>query len=262
MSDIYTLPPAPHGTAEQQLMALNDYLVRLSRQLNKAGTEAASGNVMVTDSNRTATIKTQAAEKKKTEDLPSREQVTRLQDLILKTASTVDADIEIIRKTMKSDYVAQSDFGTYKQQVSTEFTETAEAVTTVSEKVTEVDAKAAYGISLVEEIRASIVQGFLTYNEVEYYGIAIGQNVKTTETTITREGKVYNQLSTEAQSVGIYTSSGWHFFINGILVGSFDSVKGMLAVPQITVDTDIFMGRWQVSSAGTWGVRFIGGNNG
>ena len=83
---IYELPPAPQGSAEEQLRALRDYLVRLSRELTRGGgsgsvpSAASSGGAAGGDGRRAETLKA----------------------LIIKNANAADAAISALGERIES----------------------------------------------------------------------------------------------------------------------------------------------------------------
>ena len=84
-------------------------------------------------------------------------------------------------------------------------------------------------------------------------------NLSLTGQTVTENGLVYWELS-PGQTLGIYTASGWQFWINGSKRGWFDSRDSQLHVSELSAESGIRLGAdWLMSAAGGFGLRYIGG---
>lgn len=71
------------------------------------------------------------------------------------------------------------------------------------------------------------------------------------------EGIAFYELRRE-QTMGIYASTGWQFWIGGKKRGWFDSADGELHVIQETIENSLTQGQWQVTAADGWGVMYVG----
>ena len=98
---MYELPPQMTGTAEQQLVALRDYLVRLARDLDRAG----NSEVAITDIVTKATDKVQQNAAQAVQS-----QAQNLKALIVKNANEITAYADSIVTDLHSNYVAISDY--------------------------------------------------------------------------------------------------------------------------------------------------------
>ena len=86
-------------------------------------------------------------------------------------------------------------------------------------------------------------------------GIAISQRLSFTGASSSHEGETYYELS-PGQTLGMYTSTGWQFWINGARRGWFDSVDSTLHVAALQVEQTLRLGAsWVVSTSGGFGIR-------
>lgn len=106
-----------------------------------------------------------------------------LKSLIIKSADTVEREMDELREEMHGTYLAVSEFGTYQEQIDREIQETAEGTfnrwiqsTEMTNLVNAVTALNTY----VTESEAYITSGLLYYDDynLPVYGIAIGDNLK------------------------------------------------------------------------------------
>ncbi|MBR2583265.1 MAG: phage holin family protein [Oscillospiraceae bacterium] len=94
-----------------------------------------------------------------------------------------------------------------------------------------------------------------------YHG-AVGGEIGGKYYTQTVGGVTYYEL-TPGQTLGLYTSSGWQFWINGVRRGWFSSQDSMLHVSNIVAEEKLRAGPdWEISASGGFGLRYIGGCRG
>ncbi len=285
--EIYTLPPILQGTAEQQLRQLRDYLVRIARQQPGEGQEQAVAQAV-----NKAVAAVSGKESRSLEE--ARQRAATLRDLIVKTANEVYDSIDKISTYLNYDYRAESEFGSYLEQIHTSIEQTAkntvenyqymelvegqETYYSIQELIdkhareelggdlSDLDARTAAIEAYQTEISGEIRRGFIDnprYGEEgqpQYlFGIAIGEKVSFTGETETDEGIVYQKLDGD-QTMGFYTSTGWQYWSGGTLIGWFDSQKKNLHTPELVVDGSLGFGDdWLITTAGGWGLRYIGG---
>ena len=107
------------------------------------------------------------------------------------------------------------------------------------------------------QIRRGVIEDPETH-EV-HLGIAISEQLSFTGQTQTEGGLTYYELA-PGQTLGLYTSTGWQFWINGVRRGWFSSEDSMLHVSNIVVENRLQLGSdWEIVSAGGFGLRYIGG---
>jgi hypothetical protein len=110
-------------------------------------------------------------------------------------------------------------------------------------------------------IRGEIRRGLITDPESgeTAMGIAISEELSFTGVEHTEAGLTYYEL-TPGQTLGLYTATGWQFWINGSKRGWFDSRDGMLHVANLAVETSLMLGGgWLITASGGFGIRYMGG---
>lgn len=113
-------------------------------------------------------------------------------------------------------------------------------------------------------LRGQIRRGLITDPETgeTAFGIAISENLSFTGAEQTENGLTYYELS-PGQTLGLYTATGWQFWINGSKKGWFDSADGMLHAGNLQVEQLLQLGAdWVLSTAGGFGLRYLGGPGG
>ena len=89
-------------------------------------------------------------------------------------------------------------------------------------------------------------------------GIAIAENLQFTGQVHEEDGLKYYELS-PGQTLGLYTATGWQFWVNGSKRGGFDSRDGRLHVISEVVEDGLQLGPdWAVSTAGGFGIKYLG----
>lgn len=165
------LPNINASTEKEQLIQVKSYLHQLVQELNWALSTIESGA---------------STEMKKTETsgAVTKQELTtsfnNLKALIIKSSETVMAYSQAAEERYESLYVAQSDFGTYKEQASQEIQKNATAVENFYENMqkilTDIDT---LEHSLIE-VSANIKSGLLYYDDsgIPVYGVEVGQRTE------------------------------------------------------------------------------------
>ena len=279
---MYEYPPILKGTEQQQLAALRDYLVRMARSLRsaeEAAEEAADRSAALSAAGGTAdaaaadtaalaagsSALTAAAE---TGDAAAALlSAGQLRALIQKTADrieTVRQSVDRVDAALREDYLAVSDFGEYTARAALNMTATARQVVEGYDYAQRIDAVGAAldaMDSYLTAIRGEIRRGLITDPETgeQVLGIAVAENLRFTGQTHSADGLTYYELS-PGQTLGLYTATGWQFWINGAKRGWFDSADSMLHVTRLrAVDSIDLGGSWRLSSAGGLGIKYLGG---
>lgn len=113
---MYELPPILSGSAESQLRAMRDYLVRLSQTLPTETTQPAAAQ--------TGAVSPQLAAARAVGSNPTGSgQATpgnypRLRALIEKTAGEIYSHVDAINRQLRADYVARSELGEFEERVT------------------------------------------------------------------------------------------------------------------------------------------------
>ena len=278
-------PPMLAGTTQQQVNALRDYLFRMASSL-----ETAAGAPATTGSS-TLVVKKDGGRVYKTNESEAIEAVRRnaqeLRSLIIKTANGLGADISagdaaVIAyadqktETYDSRYVAMSDYGAFVENIHNTITSDARGVieeygygAAIESMQGSIDLVQNYFTAINGEIRRGIVED--PDNPGEYVtGIAISQNLQfeaecgPDDPLNPGDGHTYYYLN-EGQTFGLYTSTGWQFWIDGYKKGWFTSLDGILHVKTVQVEDALQIGSdWKVTSGMSSGfncfeIRYVGG---
>ena len=216
----YELPPMAQGTAEQQLDALRDYLVRLARSL-----EQVCGSEAIVSAAGRAADRAQYADAK-------REEYSAL-------------------------YVAKSDYGSYYNLIRTQVEQTARQAVESYRLTEAVEGLESYLSDLSGRICRGVIEDLVTHER--HLGIAISESLSFTGQTQSEGGLTYYELS-PGQTLGLYTAEGWQFWIGGVRRGWFSSEDSMLHVSNIVVENRLQLGAdWEITTEGGLGLRWIGG---
>ena len=253
---MYELPPLLKGSEREQLRDLRDYLVRLSRSLDdvvKVSTEETLRGVGYTAS---AVIPGSSSGGSSSGLTPAAEQtISSLRSLIIKTANTIRHEVDVLQQQFSETYVAQSEFGEFQETINTTIETTATATRERFESVETINSELA---RTQEIITGEIRRGYIIEpgTDRKVIGIAISQQLEFTGEIWRESGEDYYELSS-GQTFGLYTSSGWQFYINGALVGYFASEDSSLHVSSIEAGS-VRLGGWEISPVGGFGIRFVG----
>ena len=168
------LPNITAATEREQLLQVKSYLHQLAQELNWALSTIESGNGAAnTGAMKTSSGNTVTKEEMKTS-------YNELKALIIKSANTVSAYSEAAEDRYNSLYVAQSDFGTYKQAATRTIEENSTAIENFYQNVQEIITNLETLEHSVIEVNANTRSGLLYYDDsgIPVYGLEIGQRTK------------------------------------------------------------------------------------
>lgn len=168
----------------------------------------------------------------------------------------VDSKTEVYNEL----YVAQSDFGTFQENVTSMIETTARGVveqydygSSIESVQDSINLLQSYYTSINGEIRRGIVEDPETGEYVT--GIAISQALKfsgecgPSDARNPGDGYTYYYMNS-GQTFGLYTSVGWQFWIDGYKKGWYNSQDGMLHVANVLVEQVLQIGSsWQIKSS-------------
>ena len=221
------MPPQLTGAPEQQIAALRDWMFQRVKELDAiVGSDADKATVTKDGSGRTIiTSGDEAAIRSLASDLKS---------LILKTANEVEAYADKKVESFSSEYVARSEYGVFQQTVQATMETTAQGVAENYDLIQSITDDVNTLSDHYEEISGQVVRGIVQDPEytpgselhpTEYVvGIAIAQDIQVSseaqqgDTNKPNDGHTYYYLNS-GQTFGLYTSTGWQFWINGLKVG-------------------------------------------
>lgn len=249
-----TLPMPPGGIDR----TVYDYLYRVTEQLNLALTNLGTENFAVNSTERQVLTEGMSEEQKKT----MLEGISNLKTLIIKTADVVRAEMDVMQVSLESKYVAVSDFGTFREDIVSQLTETASSLeqaisyyAALSDALGGVsDEFNAYTIEVAGYIR----QGIIGYDgAVPVIGIAIGRDLTVTGAQETVDGKTYDVIDTSS-NMSVWTPDKLAFYINGTEAAYFSN--GALYVGTVIVQTKLVLGqnKWQIDHANGLAIKWIG----
>ena len=261
------MPPQLNGAPEQQIAALRDWMFQRVKELDTI-VNAQADKVTVTKDGSGRTVISNG------DETAIRKMAGDLKSLILKTANEVESYADKKVESFGSEYVARSEFGTYQQTVQATMETTAQGVAENYDLIQAVTSNVNHLFDSYEEIRGQVVRGVVQDPEyspgselhpTEYVvGIAISQNIQVsgevapTEAINPDDGHTYYYLNS-GQTFGLYTSTGWQFWINGLKVGWYSSLDGNLHVTSMKIEKTIQMGDWILKQNGTsFGILYVG----
>lgn len=281
MAKQYTLPPILGNSNTQNVTELRNFLVRLVNELNRAEeTVTSSGTYKIVNGKRVYTQGGASAE----DSSKVIQNIAALKSLIVKTAQDLganivsgdnyvmnytNAQIDGLDAKMQETYVAQSDFGTFVEGVDRRIVNTARdtvesygySALISSAQNTADEAQQLiqnYSTTIDSQIRRGLV---LDPDTGEYVtGIAIAQNLQFTgEVQTGTDGQQYYKMET-GQTFGLYTSTGWQFWIDGHKKGWYNSLDGMLHIANVLIENTLQFGdsvQMIVDASGKFGMKMI-----
>ena len=170
------LPRQITGSGQEQLRQIQSYLFRLSQEL-----ELALGTVdkqLLTL--RDTAAQTERAVRTVSESQSPKAQFSSLKALIIKSADIVNAYYEEIGRKLSGEYVAQSDFGTFRQETRQSITENSQGITRAFSDLQTIESTLAELSGAVTQVNAWIKTGKLGEDQdsVPVYGVEIGQQTE------------------------------------------------------------------------------------
>ena len=251
-------PPLLTGTEARKLETIRSYLFQLSDQLNRAYQSLSAENFASED---IKAVLSGQGEKKTVEYVDG--QNDALRSLIIKTADTVRSEIDTLTATLKSDYVALSDYGTFTQQTTATLEANAAAITQNITDISTIRTSAeetenAFQV-YVSETNAYIKQGIIRYDgTTPVVGIAIGQDITATGATEEVGGKTYDVIAITNSNMSVWTTEKLSFYINGLETAWFSN--GALHANKIVAGVTLELGdKWEISHQNGFTVKWIGG---
>ena len=170
------LPRQITGSGQEQLRQIQSYLFRLSQEL-----ELALGTV----DKQLLTLRDTAAQTERTvqavsESQNPKAQFSSLKALIIKSADIVNAYSEEISRKLSGEYVAQSDYGTFRQETRQEIRENSQEITRAFSNMQVIEDTLAELNGAVTQVNAWIKTGKLGEDQdsVPIYGVEIGQQTE------------------------------------------------------------------------------------
>ena len=248
------MPPYPNGSVQQQLTQQYSYLFQMAQQLNMALAALESGGASAGGGQRK---RAGAAASASAADAASEnnEQFQNLRAMIIKTAKQVTRNMEQLEVRLGEEYVAASQFGTYVQRLSAYLEANPEALTQYYSFCSDLAANVAAVDAAFSSYRLD-TEGYIRTGIVYYdgpapvYGVAVGQNLTTTET----DGKkVVDQNNFRA----VFTAQKLSFWQDSTEIAYVSNNR--LYITNITVLDSIGIGSWRMDSGSGLTFKWIGG---
>lgn len=222
-------PPMLGGTPEEKIGQVWDYLYKFHEGLQTALTTIDTDNM--TESAAQALQRAQGSAS--TGELGKQKE--SLKSLIIKTATTVQAEMDRLSAELHSNYVANSEFGNFQQTLDQRITATAEGVVqnfAGSEIITALQNGMVGFSRFVTETNQYIKTGLLYYEEINgaqvpRYGVAVGE----VSTEINADGE---EILNRADLVSTFTSDKLSFWNMGVEVAYFKNAKLFVQNAEIT----------------------------
>ena len=252
MTDIRLPNISASADASTQMAQMRSYLYQMVEQLNWALSALDSGGTASLPV-QTASLPVQTVGKAEPATSDETDQrMANLRDLIIKSAESVQMELD----AMSSTYVARSDFGTYREDIDQRITANSTKIEQQFAFASEIQANtnrvevdfAAYKTDVEGYIR----QGIVGYDgTIPIIGIAIGQDIRTTGTSVETERGVFDVID-KRSNMSVWTTEKLSFYIGGQEAAYFSN--GRLTVAQIATDRITGSGKWDVNF--TNGVKF------
>lgn len=217
-------PQAPQGNSEKQLLQIYSYLFQMSKQLNIA-LNSLSADSYYSDSTQSIQTTTLAS---KTGDMS---EYNALRAMIVKTAKTVETQMDVITAELQSGYLAKSEFGEYSSQTSNTITATAEAVT--------------------QEYKQ---QDKIISDSLEDYKKEISGYIKTG--ILDTDGTIGVEVGQSEDFKARFTSERLSFYQNGSEVAYVSNNK--LYITHATIKGTLQIGPFQLDTSNGLIIRYVG----
>ena len=241
-------PPQFNGTPEEQIRQVTRYLFQLQRDLNIALDGVDKSISQSAQQTAQTAAQKEASEAAKT-----------LKALIIKTANFVKQEMDTWTQTLEGNYLAISDFGEYREEVSQEITATATDIvnrfnyeSNLAARVAELEAENAALKTYKVETEQYTKSGLLYYDddEVPVYGYAVGEVL--TRVTVNGEETVRREdlLST-------WSAGRLNFWQGGHIVAYYANNKMYVTDGEFLNSLQI--GDWVITTnSGTFDIDYAG----
>lgn len=243
------MPPTLQGSESDQLVQLHRYLFRMNDMLSQA---LASERVTIQG----VTEQQQKSVSVEQLDEELTGQYNRAKALIIKTADIVRSEMEQIETTLRSEYLAKSEWGEYREDVSQEIVATATDIVQSFDYQGKIDAIGADFDAYKIQTSGYIQSGIIGTDDdgVPIIGIAIGRDLKSQEI----DGRVYIDMT---KSLATYTSDRITFWQNGVEAAHISNSE--MVITNVSISGTLSMGgKWEISHTKGFTVKWIGGGDG
>jgi len=240
-------PPTMKTATEENIRQIYSYLYRMNTNLQVALSSLNADNFTeqgLTEVRGGASTNAEKADRQ--------QEAMNLRSLIIKTADTVQAEMDQLEATLRGEYLAISDFGTYQETVSNEIVATANEIVQSYNYDAQIQALADAGASFQDyqvTTEQYVKTGLLYYEgAVPRYGVAVGENL----TTVIEDGEVVLERSGLCAT---FTSDRLSFWQGGVELAYVSNNQLHIANADLGQMT---MGSWRVSHTDGFTIEWAG----
>ena len=239
----FNISPPPSFQGTNGMAQLHSYLYQLQQQLQFALEQIDTETIAqeVTDTIIGGTIPDGAGN-------TLNGAYSTLKSIIIKTAQTVQSNMDKVVATFNSDYVAKSDFGTYQEEIERTVEDTSYGTLTTYNVLTNISGLTAYKNLTESYIRQGII-GFDDLGD-PITGIVIGENLSITEV----EGVEVINLSGKNVTI---TPDKMSFNDGDVEVAYY--AGSTLVVNQARFNENIQVGNWVIDTSRGFAIKWAGG---
>lgn len=233
------LPQINGKDEREQLAQVKSYLYQLAQELQWAmdNLNTTSGNVVV--------VKPQSGGAALTE-IDEEKTFNAVKSLIIKSADIVDAYYENISKRLDGEYVATSDFGTFKEKTSLDIVANSTSITNLFSNIQEIVSNVQDIESAMISVNAHIRSGLLYTDDsgVPIYGLEIGQKNEVDGV------EVFNKYAQ-------FTSDKLSFYdSNAVEVAYISDYK--LYITNAEINGTLTLGAFQINTTKGFRLKYVG----
>lgn len=250
-------PPILQGSTQEQLRALRDYLFRMARSLEPVITAPAVGTgttVMRTRADGTVVTETGSAAKADTDAI--RKSAAELRALIIKHANDLQAEMDSKEEQYNGRFLAQSEFGDWERTLDSRIQTSAQGVVESYGFQESIRSTQNQMQDYFTQINGQIRRGYIENPDYPdgssdefIFGIAISSNLRFEAENQKSDGTYDYYHLVSGQTFGLYTSSGWQFWVDGNKRGYYNSSDQKLHVKDIVADDSLQIGTdWQIKA--------------
>lgn len=226
-----------------------EYLFGMAQQLNIA-LHALDGSNLSPEITRAISSGVKAAG----EAAEAPKQYQTLRTMIIKTADTIRSEMDRLSVSLEGTYVAQSEFGSYVQELSSYIEANPEALTQYYKFASDLQADLD-AVDVAFETYKTSTEGYIRTGIVYYegdipvYGVAVGQNL--TSTTVDGE-EVIDRRDFRAT----FTAKKLSFWQDETEVAYVSNNK--LYIMEVEILNAMRLGNWDISTSNGLAMKWVG----
>lgn len=243
MAEHFDTPPVLSGEEQAQLQQMYGYLYRLSEKLNHAMNNITADQFAdgTRETLTTATAEASSATEK---------EINTVKSLIIKTASVIRNEMDVISTQLKGSYEALSDdLGHYRMETDNKIEANSTGISQVITTTQTLEAQGADFASYRTQSENYIFAGILGYKDdmTPITGIAIGEGV----TTYDQDG---NRVLDNDKKVATFTAEKLSFYLNGAEVAYFSNNSMYISSAEIIGSLKMGRYAWRIQADGSMGL--------